>query len=99
MRFQAPLRVSEIRHGDKEQKLKDFILHSLRQAAACANQDQLANLLVVARSLDSPIVRAITALRADIASAGLGLRMILAQVDQDVLPEGWLSDDRSVAFD
>jgi hypothetical protein len=98
MRFQAPLRVSVSRHGDKEQKLKDFILHSIAQPPSCAGQP-LANLLVVARSLESPIVKAITALMADIASAGFGVRMILAHIDQEILPEGWLSDGRAVPFD
>jgi hypothetical protein len=99
MRFQAPLRVSVTRHGDKEQKLKDFILQSISQAPARTSGDQLTNLLVVARSLDSPIVKAITALMSDIASAGLGVRLILAQLDQETLPEGWLSDGRTVLFD
>jgi hypothetical protein len=99
MRFQAPLRVSVTRHGDKEQKLKDFILAYLSNARTCAGQDRLTHLQLVARSADSPVVRAITGLMVDIATAGFGVRMILSQLDPEAPPEGWCNDGGAVTFD
>jgi hypothetical protein len=87
MRFRPPLRVSVTRHEDKEQKLQAFLSHHI--AGISPRGAHPAHLLLVARSLDSPVVRAISGLCDDIASAGLGVRLILAHVDREPLPEDW----------
>jgi hypothetical protein len=89
MRFRPPLRVGVTRHGEKEQKLKEFIRHHIghtRDAAAATPQ-----LMLVARSVDSPVVKAIGGLADRIAAAGLSVRLILAQLEPDGLPEDWES--------
>ena len=68
MRFRPPLRVSVTRHEEKEQKLRDFIAQHIATAtslgrAACVPDS------VVARSLESPVVKAIASLAREIAEA------------------------------
>ncbi len=99
MRFRPPLRVSVTRHGDKEQKLKEFVLQHISDARGAAGGDRPCQLQLIARSLESPVVKAIAGLAGEIASAGLAVRMILAHVDQDVLLDGWTHADHPVAFD
>jgi hypothetical protein len=81
------LRVAVSRHAEKEQTLKQFLLRHL--------DGQPCDLLVVARSLESPLIKAITALGEDIASAGSAVRLILAQLDGAGDPRAWA---RSVPF-
>jgi hypothetical protein len=85
------LRVSIARHADKEQSLRQFLLRHLTGAEA----GQLSDLQIVARSLDSPLIKAVTSLAQDIAAAGLSVRLILAQIDQQPSPQAW---GRLVAF-
>ncbi len=87
MSLRPPLRVSVARHADKEQSLKQFLLRHL--AGAEPGTGQLADLQIVARSLQSPLIKAITALGQDIAAAGLSVRLILAQLDHDPSPQAW----------
>jgi hypothetical protein len=51
-------------------------------------------LLVVARSVDSPVVKALLSLGQEINAAGLSIRLILAQLEHEHLPETW---DRDLA--
>lgn len=95
MRLRPPLRVSVTRHEEKEQKLQEFLSHHMARMRPGGDAAHPTHLLLVARSLDSPVVRAITMLSDDIAAAGLAARLILAHVDREPLPEDW---GRSVAF-
>ena len=95
MSFRPPLRVCVTRHEEKEQKLQEFLWQHMTRIGHGAEAAHASHLLLVARSLESPVVRAITTLSDDIAAAGLCLRMILAHVDREPLPEDWA---RSVAF-
>ena len=89
MRLTPPLRVSVVRHEEKERKLQAFIAHHIACARSCSDAAPISNLLLVARSLESPVVKAIATLADDIAGAGLGVRLILAQVEREPLPEEW----------
>ena len=83
MRFSYPLRMSVIKRGDKEQKLAAFVssyFSEIRDA-----QD----ILLIARSIDSPVVKAIAAAAPRVAAAGCAVRIILAQADREALPESW----------
>ena len=95
MSFRPPLRVSVTRHEEKEQKLQQFLSQHIAAPRPGGDSAHPDHLLLVARSLQSPVVKAITTLGDDIAAAGLGLRLILAHVDRDPLPEDW---GRSIAF-
>jgi hypothetical protein len=95
MSFRPPLRVSVTRHEEKEQKLQAFLAHHIARQQAGTDAAPIQYLLVIARSLDSPVVKAITALTDEIASAGLTTRLILAQIDREPLPEEW---GQAVAF-
>jgi hypothetical protein len=95
MRLRPPLRVSVTRHEEKEHKLQEFLSHYIARLQPGGDTAHPSHLLLVARSLDSPVVKAITGLADDIAAAGLGARLILAHVDREPLPEDW---GRGLAF-
>ncbi len=83
MRFSYPLRMSVIKRGDKEQKLAAFVSSYFSEIRAA--QD----ILLIARSIDSPVVKAIAAAAPRVAAAGCAVRIILAQADREALPESW----------
>jgi hypothetical protein len=95
MSLRPPLRVSVTRHEEKEQKLQQFLALHIAASRPGSDAARPTNLLLVARSLQSPVVKAVSALGDDIAAAGLALRLILAHVDRDPLPEDW---GRSIPF-
>jgi hypothetical protein len=83
MRFSYPLRMSVIKRGDKEQKLAAFVATYFSQAP------NAQDILLIARSIDSPVVKAIAAAAPQVAAAGCSVRIILAQADREALPESW----------
>jgi hypothetical protein len=92
MSVRPPLRVSVTRHGEKEQKLTEFVGRHLAESDIGAGA-QASQILVVARSLHSPVVKALTALGDELAAVRLTVRLILAHFDQE--PEAW---GRNIAF-
>jgi hypothetical protein len=88
MPVRPPPRASVSRHAEKEQNLKQFLLRHIASAPV-AGAGQLFDLQIVARSLDSPLIKAITALGEEIAAAGLSVRLILAQLDRALNPQVW----------
>jgi hypothetical protein len=95
MRLRPPLRVNVMRHEEKEQKLQEFLSHHLMAQSLGGEARRSTHLLLVARSLESPVVRVVTSLTDEIAAAGLAVRIILAHVDGEPQPEDW---GRSVTF-
>jgi len=95
MRLRPPLRVSVTRHEEKEQKLQEFIFQHLAGAQHGGDASRATHLLIIARSLESPLVKAVAGLTNEITAAGLSARMILAQVDREPLPEEW---GRAITF-
>src|SRR5215831_9409008 len=95
MRLRPPLLVSVTRHEDKEHKLQEFICQHLNGLGQ-GGDTHLANpLLIVARSLASPLVRAVAGLTLEIAASGRSARMILAHIDGEPQPDDW---GRAVTF-
>jgi hypothetical protein len=95
MRLRPPLRVNVTRHEEKEQKLQEFLSQHLAAQRNGGDARRSTHLLLVARSLESPVVRVIASLANEIAAAGLGVRIILGHIDRDLLPEDW---GRGVTF-
>ena len=90
MRLRPPLRVNVTRHEEKEQKLQEFLSqHLLRQPMQGSDGIRNSHLLIVARSLESPVVKAIASLTDEITGMGLAVRMILAYVEHGPHPEDW----------
>jgi hypothetical protein len=91
MRFPPQFRMSVTRRGEKEQRLTVFIARGLALAGPRAGQGAMpprsSGICVLARSIDSPVVRAIGTLAAEIASAGSSVRLLLARSDR-VFPAG-----------
>jgi hypothetical protein len=83
------------RHEEKEQKLQEFIFQHLAGAQHGGDASHATHLLIIARSLESPLVKAVAGLTNEITAAGLSARMILAQVDREPLPEEW---GRAITF-
>jgi hypothetical protein len=83
MRFRPPLRAGIARHEEKEQKLRHFI-----QQHVGGRSDRGNELMIVARSLESPVVKAIAALDQQIAAAGRSVRLIVAQVEAETAEAG-----------
>jgi hypothetical protein len=81
--------MSVTKRGEKEQRLGEFISEYLAEARSVRPQPNL-EVLLIARSVDSPVVRAVTALAPEIAAAGYSVRMIVAQADRETLPPGWV---------
>jgi hypothetical protein len=79
MRFPHHARMSITRRGEKELRLAAFITRGLEGAAAA----QLAPgaLMAIARSIQSPLVKAIVARAPEIAAAGGTVRLMLARPD------------------
>jgi hypothetical protein len=92
MSVRPPLRISVTRHEEKEQKLKEFVGRHLTDSDIGAGA-QASQVLIVARSLESPVVKAITAIGEELAAVRLTVRLILAHVDRE--PQDW---GRGVAF-
>jgi hypothetical protein len=78
MPFRPPVRASISRHGEKEQRLRQFVLQHIGTGRERSHQ-----LMVVARSRESPVVKAIVGLDQMIAVAGGSVRLILAQVEDE----------------
>jgi len=91
MRVRPPLPVSVTRHDEKEQKLREFVRHHIISAGAGSTAGHRM-VMVVARSAESPVVKALAGLSSEIQSAGYALRIILAQLDHEALPETWERD-------
>lgn len=85
MRFPPQFRMSVTRRGEKEQRLSAFIAGSLALAGPRAGQgaspQPMRGISALARSLESPVARAIGGLAAEIAAAGLPVRLLLVRSD------------------
>jgi hypothetical protein len=84
MRFGAPSAASLVRPEEKQPKLEAFISRHLESGSSGPG----TSILVVARSRESPVVRAIAALCGPIVSAGHPLRIILGYIDHGGLSAG-----------
>ena len=95
MRLRPPLLVSVTRHEEKEHKLQEFICQHLSEFEHGGDTHPANPLLIVARSLASPLVRAVAGLTHEIAASGRSARMILAHIDGEPQPDDW---GRAVTF-
>jgi hypothetical protein len=92
MRLRPPLRMSVMRRGEKEQRLGEFVTGYLAEARTVSPRPR-SEILVIARSVESPVVRAVAAQAADLVGGGFSVRMIVAQVDAETMPRGWTLSD------
>ena len=92
MRLRPPPRLSVTRRGEKEQRLGEFVGEYFAEAQHTSRPPG-NEILLIARSVESPVVKALAALAGDIAAAGCSVRMIVAQADRQSLPHGWALSD------
>jgi hypothetical protein len=85
MRFPRHARMSVTRRGEKELRLREFVARGLSEMAgvetAAGPPGVSRAIAAIARSVESPVVRAIGARAAEIASADGTVRLILAMRD------------------
>jgi hypothetical protein len=92
MRLRPPLRMSVTRRGEKEQRLGEFIGDYLAEVHTAAPRPR-SEILLIARSVESPVVKAISSFAPEIVAASFGVRMIVAQTDAESMPRGWSLSD------
>lgn len=83
MRLPSPPRIPALTREDKEAKLKDFISDALAAGgkSAAAQKSGTQSISLVARAVDSPVATALLAMAADIAAAGIAIRVILFETE------------------
>jgi hypothetical protein len=97
MRPSLPTRMSVTRSAEKEQRLGGFIGEYL--AKISGDHRPLGNdIQVIARSVESPVVKAVASLAGEIVAAGCCVRLIIAQADRQSPPRDWALS-RSVDVD
>ena len=82
MRSNTPARMHVIKKEEKEANLKAFIqkdLEARKASGQAAGQTTGKTYRLVARSLESPVARALTSLSHEIAEGGISVRMVLTQ--------------------
>ena len=92
MRLRHPLRMSVTRRGEKEQRLGEFVAGYLAEARNI-NPRPRSDILLIARSVESPVVKAVAAHASELLAAGFSVRLIVAQADADMMPRGWSISD------
>lgn len=90
MRSQSAARFHVVKKDEKEARLTEFIRQFLA-AASCGVTTAGSELLLVARSPRSPVVRALRALADERCRAGLGIRIVLLEAGNPAQP-GLLPD-------
>jgi len=98
MRFSQQFRMTMTRRGEKEARLGAFIAGGLQALAGPPQHDgpQPATplggpILVIARSMQSPVVKSMAALARDIATAGCPVRLILARGEGAALSDAFIA--------
>jgi hypothetical protein len=96
MRPRLPTRMSVTRRAEKEQRLGEFVREYLAESNS-GRRLRGRDVLVIARSVESPVVRAIASRAGDIVATGCSVRMIIALADQQSPPCDWvLSRDTDI---
>jgi hypothetical protein len=86
MRPTLPIRTSVTRRAEKEQRLSGFIGDYLARTNRAPGG---SDILLIARSVESPVVKAVASLASEIVAAGHSVRMIIAQADEQSPLQGW----------
>jgi hypothetical protein len=84
--------MSVVKRGEKEQKLVAFLDRHFARGYD-HHHDAGHDILLIARSIRSPVVQAVASLAPRIAAAERSLRMIVAHADREALPPGWSISD------
>lgn len=81
MTFSPPREINVVRKEEKEARLREFIIRDLEARRAASNCDGSTHYLMIARSLDSPVARAVLSVSARVAEAGIPLKFLLLMED------------------
>lgn len=99
MTFETASRMQVVRKQEKEPRLKDFIRTELSRIPTTTN-GATTDCVIVARSIDSPVVRALAAHSAELKERDITVRAILSSLDVPAEGTGslclqWLKAGRS----
>jgi hypothetical protein len=90
---------SVIKREDKMDTLKTFVsAHGLLAAAVAGAPQGQGEILLLARSAESPVARALLAVGAEIAARGIVVRAIFGQPEGEKSSAGWSVAGPEVAF-
>ncbi len=85
MRLKAPDRMDVIKKEDKEARLVAFISKDLAARTDAAGPAASPEYLLVLRSAESPVARALASEAAAISAAGIAIRIVLVQVSPETV--------------
>ena len=86
---------SVVKHEDKMETLRSFILAAL---LAPGSGDGGGVLSVVARSVESPVARALVAVGSELVNRGVTVRAIFSQLEPEKTPAGWSVAGPEICF-
>lgn len=101
MRKKNAPQVNVVRREQKEQKITEFLSDHLAQRGdktAKTDQTRSGKILLLARSPESPVAKALVTLNGEIAEAGCGLRVIFSKVGSDEDSALWNEMNSPLAF-
>ena len=96
MTLETPSRMQVVRKQEKEPRLKDFIGLELSRMAAAGAGPAGSRCLLLARTIDGPVVRALATHAAELAAGSISVRLILSSLDVAAesagsVPPAWLA--------
>jgi hypothetical protein len=98
MTFDTPSRMQVVRKHEKEPRLKEFIRLELARLEALPHAADI-DCLLIARTVASPVVRAMSAFCDELAARGIRVRAVLASLEAsqptDAPPAHWLESSRT----
>ena len=80
MTFDTPSQMQVVRKQEKEPKLKDFLRQELARMDGQVARPQII-CLMMARTIDSPVMRALSSFADDLATRGVRIRTLLASLE------------------
>jgi hypothetical protein len=81
MSFSPPREINVVRKEEKEAKLREFIVRDLEARRDCVAMEVPAPYLMIARSLESPVARALLSVSTRVAEAGIPLKFLFLMED------------------
>ena len=97
MRSTPPPGTSVVKREDKSERIAEFIATALASLDA-ALPATVPAVVLIARSVESPVAVALAAREADFVARGIGVRAIYANLDAEATQSGWTLTGRASAF-
>ena len=80
MTFETAARMQVVRKQEKEPRIKDFIRNELSAIPAADSSTPPVDCIVVARTIDSPVMRALAAHSAELTARAITVHLVAPRV-------------------